>query len=97
MIYSLCHTLIQMKYMNDYYKHIDKKVNEFIATMIDELNNTVKFKHPYDKSENLFRIQHNNPNFDAIEFKKKLGKNIKMIFFENNIFNISVSYYQDES
>jgi len=81
--------------MNDYYKYIDKKVNEFITTMIDELNNTVKFKYSYDKSENLFRIQHNNPNFDTIEFKKKLGNNIKIIFFENNIFNISISYYQD--
>jgi len=82
--------------MNDYYKYIERKVNEFIITMREELDNTVEFRYSFYQDENLFRIKHNNPNFDNVEFKKVIGKNIKNIFFENNIFNVSVAYYQGE-
>ena len=71
--------------MNDYYKYIDEKVNEFIVAIREELDNTVQFKYSFSEEEKLFRIQHNNVNFNDIEFKKMMGKNLKMIFFENNI------------
>jgi len=77
-------------------ENVDLKVNEFIDAVKQELKSIVEFGYIYYEDENLFRIWHDNANFDDIEFKKIIGKNIKAYLFENDIFNISVAYNRDK-
>lgn len=76
-------------------KDITDVINKFIVSVKQELKVVVEFGFVYCEDENLFRIWHNNADFNDIGFKKVIGKNIKLHLFENNIFNISVAYNRD--
>ena len=80
--------------MNEY---IDGIVNEFIVAVKHELKGIVEFGYFYHKHENFYRIWHNNADFTDIEFKKIIGKNVRVYLFENNVFNISVAYNRDKA
>jgi len=75
----------------------DERVNEFIVAVKHELKSIVEFGYIYNKYEDFFRIWHNNADFTDIEFKKIIGKNVRVYLFENNIFNISVAYNRDKA
>lgn len=78
-------------------KNSDRIVKEFIVNVKNELCDIIEFGYAYCEDENLFRIWHNNADFNDIEFKRIIGKNIKVYLFENDIFNISVAFNRDKA
>ena len=71
---------------------IVENINRFIASVKSEIKDTIKIEYTFDEQKNMFNIWHDCINFDNKQFKEIIGKNVRLYFFENDIFNISVAF-----
>ncbi|AJA48501.1 hypothetical protein CPAST_c24310 [Clostridium pasteurianum DSM 525 = ATCC 6013] len=80
--------------MNNY---ILDKICEFISLVKSELKVKIEIGYEYNEKEDMFNLWHDYVKFDDHNFKKVIGKGIRLCFFENDIFNISISYRNDKA
>ena len=71
---------------------IETIIDLFIKSIKKEVDAKFECVYEYNLDENLYSIWHNYSDFNNVEFKKIIGKNVRNYFYENNIFNISLSY-----
>ncbi|OOP74155.1 hypothetical protein [Clostridium beijerinckii] len=76
---------------------IDRIINLFIKSINKEIKDNFKCIYEYDSEEDLFNIWHNYSDFNNIEFKKIIGKNIRKYFYNKDIYNISFAYNKNKT
>lgn len=69
---------------------IEKTIDVFIKSIKKEVDAKFECVYVYNSDENLYNIWHNYSDFNNVEFKKIMGKNVRKYFYENDIFNISL-------
>lgn len=67
-------------------------IKEFCNAVKNDFDDNFKIQYEYDKEDDFWYIWHNYKEFDNIDFRKKVGKNIIKYFFSNNLVNTSFAY-----
>lgn len=75
---------------------MDERTELFLDSFIQNIKDTLDYEivmgYDFDDNSKSYKIWHTYVRFDDIEFKKILGKAIRDILYENEIFNFYISY-----
>lgn len=61
-------------------EYIENVIEKFCDDIKKEFDNSFKVEYEYDKENDFWCIWHNYKNFDNIDFRRKIGKNIIKYF-----------------
>lgn len=70
-------------------------IKDFCNAIKSDFDNNFKVEYEYDKENDFWSIWHSYRDFDDINFRRKIGKNIIKYFFNNNLTNTSFAYNSD--
>lgn len=71
--------------------YIENKIKKFIH-LVKKQYGDISIGYLYDDEYDFYGIWHTYTQYHSEEFRKVIGKYIRICFFENDIFNISVAY-----